>query len=356
MEIPTSTIDSSIKHKTDSIDLTVTSRNSKTSERISSSLSVLFTTLGISKPSTSNTPDTSLPNFSSSVPTNTNASTIDLSPSSGPSMTTSQSKSPFKRVSTTLSVPSHTSSIIQPSLTTSKSESSYKRISASVSEPQIISSITQPQVTAGKSKSPSERISSTSAVYSTTSTIIHPSVATSQSNHPSERISTTSSVPSSTTTITFPSMTNSKSKHPSEKISSTSSPTSSTITEQNQLTRNIATIIGKQTTALKNTSFVSTTSSSKTSSTIPTTKEQLLTSTKTTNYPKTQSHQILTQTTPVSKTQFSVLNPIKVPPTDEHRIPELMSKKTSSQITSSVTTFVKPFTEEQKTPSLLVTQ
>uniref|UniRef100_A0A8W8IYE3 Uncharacterized protein n=1 Tax=Magallana gigas TaxID=29159 RepID=A0A8W8IYE3_MAGGI len=279
MEIPTPTIDPSIKHTTDNIDLTMTSRKSKTSERISSSMSFLFTTLSKSKPSTSNTPETSLPN---------------LSPSSGPSMTTSQSKSPSKVVSSILSVPPPTSSTIQPSLTTRKFESPSKGMSTSAS------SITQTPVTIDKSESPSNGISSTSSFHSTTLTTIHPSVTISQYSHSSERTSTrTSSVPSSITTITYTSMTNSKSKPPSERISSTSSSTSPSITEQQQLSTNIATTIEKQTTAFNDTRFVSTTPSTKASSTIFTTEKQFPTSSRNIIYATTQLQSTHTQTTSI---------------------------------------------------------
>uniref|UniRef100_A0A8W8IX46 Uncharacterized protein n=2 Tax=Magallana gigas TaxID=29159 RepID=A0A8W8IX46_MAGGI len=318
MEIPTPTIDPTTKHTTDNIDLTMTSRKSKTSEGISSSMSFLFTTLSKSKPSTSNSPETSLPNFSPSVSTNMNTSTNDLSPSSGPSMTTSQSKSP-----------------IQPSLTTRKFESPSKGISTSAS------SITQTLVTTDESESPSNGISS--SVHSTTSTTIHPSVTISQYSHSSERTSTTtSSVPSSITKITYPSMTSSKSKPPSERISSTSSSTSPSITEQQQLSTNIATTIVKQTTAFNDTRFVSTTPSTKAASTIFTTDKQFLTSSRNIIYSTTQLQSTHTRTTSVSKTHPSVLTTIIVPSPDEQKIPELISTKTSSQTTTSVTTFVTP--------------
>lgn len=336
MEIPTPTIDPSIKLTTANIDLKITSRKSKTSERISSSMSFLYTTLSKSKPSTLNTPETSLPN---------------LSPSSGPSMTTSQSKSPSKVVSSILSVPPPTSSTIQPSLTTRKFESPSKGMSTSAS------SITQTPVTTDKSESPSNGISSTSSFHSTTLTTIHPSVTTSQYSHSSERTSTrTSSVPSSITTITYTSMTNSKSKPPSERISSTSSSTSPSITEQQQLSTNIATTIEKQTTAFNDTRFVSTTPSTKASSTIFTTEKQFPTSSRNIIYATTQLQSTHTQTTSVSKTHPSVLTTIIVPSPDKQKIPELISKKTSSPTTTSVTTFVKPLTDEQKTTSSQNTQ
>lgn len=351
MEIPTPTKDPSIKLTTDNIDLKITSRKSKTSERISSSMSFLFTTLSKSKPITSNTPETSLPNFSPSVSTNTNTSTTDLSPSSGPSMTTSQSKSPSKVVSSILSVPPPTSSTIQPSLTTRKFESPSKGMSTSAS------SITQTPVTSDKSESPSNGILSTSSVYSTTLTTIHPSVTISQYSHSSERTSTrTSSVPSSITTITYTSMTNSKSKPPSERISSTSSSTSPSITEHQQLSTNIATTIEKQTTAFNDTRFVSTTPSTKASSTIFTTEKQFPTSSRNIIYSTTQLQSTHTQTTSVGKTHPSVLTTIIVPSPDEQKIPELISTKTSSQTTTSVTTFVRPLKDKQKTPSSQITQ
>lgn len=384
MEIPTPTTDSSIKYTTENIDITVTSRKSKTSERISSSMPVLFTTLSKLIPGSSITQETSLPNFSPSVWTNANTSTNDRNPSSDISMTTSKSESSSKRISTDGSVlpttpsisrssvttsksdstssrihvpidgslPMPTSSIIQPSVTTSISESISKRIlNGSVTI--ATSSITQPPVTTSKSESPSKRISSTLSVPSPTSSITQSSGTTSKSESPSKRMHT-SSVSSPTLTITHTLLTKSQFNNSSERISTTSSPTLSSITEQKQLTTN-NTFIGKETTVPFYTHFVATTSSTKTSSAISTTKEELPNSSRKTIYPITQSRSIPTATTSMSKIHSSAPTTIKIPLPDPQKIPQLATTKTSSQVPTTVTTFVKPLTKEQKTPSLSFT-
>lgn len=382
MEIPTPTTDSSIKYTTENIDITVTSRKSKTSERISSSMPVLLTTLSKLIPGSSITQETSLPNFSPSVWTNANTSTNDRNPSSDKSMTTSKSESSSKRISTDGSVlpttpsisrssvttsksdstssripidgslPMPTSSIIQPSVTTSISESISKRIlNGSVTI--ATSSITQPPVTTSKSESPSKRISSTLSVPSPTSSITQSSGTTSKSESPSKRMHT-SSVSSPTLTITHTLLTKSQFNNSSERISTTSSPTLSSITEQKQLTTN-NTFIGKETTVPFNTHFVATTSSTKTSSAISTTKEELPNSSRKTIYPITQSRSIPTATTSMSKIHSSAPTTIKIPLPDAQKIPQLATTKTFSQVPTTVTTFVKPLTKEQKTTSLSFT-
>lgn len=87
---------------------------------------------------------------------------------------------------------------------------------------------------------------------------------------------------------------------------------------------------------------VSTTPSTKAASTIFTTDKQFLTSSRNIIYSTTQLQSTHTRTTSVSKTHPSVLTTIIVPSPDEQKIPELISTKTSSQTTTSVTTFVTP--------------